>query len=475
MASPARFGSVTPDVARRLAGIVGEGNVVFGDAERLAPYGRDQVMEKSYHHAPDIVVKPRDAGEIASIMRLAGELVIPVTPRGAGSGLSGGAVPACGGIVLSTERMNSILEIDTKNLVVVVEPGVVTNDINLELRSRGLFYAGYPMSVESCYIGGNIAENAGGGRAVKYGVTDRYVTGLEIVTPGGEILHIGGKTTKDVAGYNLLKLLVGSEGTLAIFTKIYLRLMPIPREKIDLLALFADEDEALAVVPELMTSQGILPTSIEFMDRLSVASSCRFLNETLPWERAGAMLLVELDGRSAEELADQSEAVGDLLAARGAGEIYVADNIHTSERIWRVRRNIGESFLAFSPVKSSEDIAVPMASIGTFLKKAREVALRHDVLVPCFGHAGDGNIHTTIVMKEGGDMAKWKETVAGAQAELYAEAVALGGTISGEHGIGHKKKAFLPMMLEPGTLALMRGIKAVFDPKGILNPGKLFD
>lgn len=470
-----KYNKITPAIIEELKNILGDRFVIYEDHDKIEPYSHDQVMEKEYARMPEVVVKPRTAQEIAAILKLANREMIPVTPRGAGSGLSGGAVPLHGGILLSVERMNSILEIDSENLVVVAEPGVVTNDINEKVKELGLFYAGYPMSVESCFIGGNVAENAGGGRAVKYGVTERYIIGIELVTPEGEIITLGGKRLKDVVGYDLIKLMVGSEGTLGIFTKITIRLMPLPREKANLLVLFKNEDDALTIVPEIMAGTRIIPTSLEFMDRLSVHSSCRYLNEHLPYEEAGAMLLIELDGNSKIQIEEEYEAIGDLCMKHGAMEVYVADNATTSERIWKVRRNIGESLMAFSSVKSSEDIVVPIARIAEMLRSVKVIAEKWGVVIPCFGHAGDGNIHTTIVKKPEMSMDSWRETIGKVQHDLYTETVRLGGTISGEHGVGHKKKKFIGMVLEPGAIELMKRVKRAFDPNNILNPGKIFD
>jgi len=472
--SKRRFAPVTPAIAAELGAICGAAQVIFGDPDRLEPYAHDQVMEKEYAHLPEVVVRPGNTAEVAAVMRLANRERIPVTPRGAGSGLSGGAVPLHGGILLSLDRMNRIIEMDVANLTAVVEPGVVTNEINERAKEHELFYAGYPMSVESCFIGGNVAENAGGGRAVKYGVTDRYIIGLEVVTPTGEIITLGGKRMKDVVGYNLLKLMVGSEGTLGIFTKIFLRLMPLPRHKVDLLAFFPDIDAALMLVPEILARTGITPASIEFMDRDSIQSACRFLNEELPYERAEGSLLIELDGNSPAALEEEYLRIGELCQAHGATEVYVADNATTSERIWRIRRNIGESLLSFSSLKSSEDIVVPPAAIAPFMAAVKRTGARHAVLIPCFGHAGDGNIHTTIVKPADMPVDRWKEVVVQVQSELYRAALDLGGTISGEHGIGHKKKRFMGQALDPETLRLMKGIQELFDPNGILNPGKIF-
>lgn len=288
------YNPINSSIVDELKSIVGAKFVIFGEPEKIEPYSHDEIAEKHYAHMPEAVVKPRTAEEISKIMKLANRENVPVTPRGAGSGLSGGAVPLHGGISLSLERMNEILEIDKENLVVVVEPGVVTNEINDKLKADGLFFAGYPMSVESCFVGGNVAENAGGGRAVKYGVTERYIIGLEVVTPQGDIIHLGGKLSKNVVGYDFIKLMVGSEGTLGIFTKIYIKLLPLPTEKIDLLVMFKDVESAIRIVPTIMTMGHIIPTSIEFMDKLSFQTSYKYLNEHLPHEDAGAMLLRSL-------------------------------------------------------------------------------------------------------------------------------------------------------------------------------------
>jgi glycolate oxidase len=423
---------------------------------------------------PDVVVKPRTAEEISEILKLANLNKIPVTPRGAGTGLSGGAVPIYGGILLSLERMNSILEIDRENMVAVVEPGVVTNDINNLIQEDGLFFAGYPMSVESCFIGGNVAENAGGGRAVKYGVTGQYILGLEVVTPEGRIIHLGGKRVKDVVGYDLVKLMVGSEGTLGIFTKIIIKLLPLPAEKVDLLVLFKDVDTAIGIVPKIITNGKIIPTAIEFMDKQSIETACKYLNEHLPYEEAGAMLLIEIDGNSKEQLEYEYETIGQLCLDNGAIEVYVADNYTTEERVWSVRRNIPEAITVYSSMKSSEDVVVPIANIPKLLPFLKEIEEKYDILIPTFGHAGDGNMHTTLVKKPKMSMEEWQEVSDMARKEIFGEVIKLGGTISGEHGIGHKRKKYIEMALEPSVLELMQRIKKAFDPNSILNPGKIF-
>ncbi|HUV41985.1 MAG TPA: FAD-linked oxidase C-terminal domain-containing protein [Sedimentisphaerales bacterium] len=469
------YNPVTAEIAEQLKAIVGDKYVIFGDAEKLQPYSHDEVAEQHYAHMPEAAVRPGCAEEIAGIMKLANRQRIPVTPRGAGSGLSGGAVPIYGGIVLLTDRMNRILEIDRENMMVVVEPGVVTNEINGRLKEHGLFYAGYPMSLETCYIGGNVAENAGGGKAVKYGVTGRYVTGLELVTPTGDIVRLGGKLVKNVTGYNLTQLMVGSEGTLGIFTKIFLRLLPLPKASVDLLCLFSSVQEAIEVVPKIITGGGIIPTAIEFMDRMSVQASCEYLNESIPYQQAGAMLLITVDGSNAAEVESDYEAIGEQCLAAGAIEVYVADNHTTSERIWNVRRNIAEAFKVVSPHQSLEDIVVPIANIPAMAAGLGDMMKKYDISIPCYGHAGDGNLHATPVMNPKWSVESWHEKLPAILTDMYKLTASLGGTISGEHGIGHKRKEFMPLVVDQACLGMMRAIKQALDPNNILNPGKIVD
>jgi len=475
MADRTEYNPLTPDVVEMLKEIVGEKYVLHGCPEALEAYSHDEVAEKHYSHNPEAVVRPINAEEIAAIMKLANERRIPVTPRGAGSGLSGGAVPVHGGIVLACDRMNRIIEIDRDNLMIVVEPGVVTNEINEILREHGLFYAGYPMSLETCYIGGNVAENAGGGKAVKYGVTGRYVTGLELVTPTGEIVRMGGKLVKDVTGYNLIQLMVGSEGTLGVFTQITLKLMPLPTTSVDLLCLFKSAEEAIATVPRIMTQGRIIPTAIEFMDQKSVQASCEYLNESIPYQDAGAMLLITVDGSDSEQVEREYETIGELCLEAGAIEVYVADNFTTSERIWKVRRNIAEAFKVVSPHQSLEDVVVPIANIPRMVAGLQEISGKFGVQIPCYGHAGDGNLHATPVMNPDWTLDKWHEELPKILTEIYTLTAKLGGTISGEHGIGHKRKDYMELVVSPAYINMLRAVKKALDPNNILNPGKIFD
>ena len=467
------YTSLTPDLIKELCDIVGERNVIVDDIEKLDVYASDEISDKRYAHRPEAVVKPTSTEEVSAVMHLANKHHIPVTPRGAGTGIAGGAVPMYGGIVLSLERMNRILEVDVENLVVVVEPGVVTNEINEAASEFGLFYAGYPMSLLSCFIGGNVATNAGGGKAVKYGVTSRYVLGLEVVLPTGEVVEFGGKRFKDVVGYDLVHLMVGSEGTLGIFTKIILRLIPLPKVTIDLLALFNTLDEAIAAIPGVMTHSGTLPTAIEFMSADAVQASARYLNEELPLEKAGGLLLIEVDGSSEDELIPVYESIGEGCEQGGAFEVYIAPNATTQERMWALRRNIAEALMTISPIQTSEDVVVPISRIPDLMHALNEVGSQYDVLFPAYGHAGDGNVHVRIIKKPEMPLERWDEIKHELLEQLFKAVAALGGTISGEHGIGMKKKEFVPMVLDQTVLALSRGIKDVFDPNHILNPGKV--
>jgi glycolate oxidase len=331
------------------------------------------------------------------------------------------------------------------------------------------------MSLETCFIGGNVAENAGGGKAVKYGVTGRYVTGIEVVTPTGDIVFLGGKLVKDVTGYDLLHLMVGSEGTLGIFTKIILKLLPIPKVAVDLLCLYRTADEAIAAVPRIMTTSGIIPTAIEFMDQLAVKAACEYLNESIPYQQAGAMLLITVDGTDADVVERDYDAIGEQAMQAGAIEVYVADNFTTSQRIWKVRQNIGEAFNLVSRNQSNEDIVVPMAEIPVLIAKLQELARRYDIMIPSYGHAGDGNVHARIVMNPAWQVERWHELLPRILEELYTLTRELGGTISGEHGIGHKRKKYMPLVVSPAHMEMMKAIKRALDPKNVLNPGKMFD
>jgi len=467
------YNQLTDSIAQELIGIFGAANVYYNDAERLEPYAHDEAAGCATR-IPEAVVRPKSAEEISQLLKLANREKIPVTARGAGSGLSGGAVPIHGGIVIDCCRMNHILDVDKANMTVTVEPGVITSEINEMLRPHGLFYAGYPMSLETCTIGGNVAENAGGGKAVKYGVTGRYVLGIEMVSPTGDIVMLGGKLVKDVSGLNLLQLMIGSEGILGVFTKIILKLLPLPKASVDMLCLFNSIGEAIGAVPKIMTEGGVIPTAVEFMDKLSFQTACQYLNETLPCQDSGAMLLITIDGADAAQVEHDYDVIGEQCLKAGATQVYVADTKANSERIWRIRRSVAEAFKVFSPNQSLEDIVVPIASIPDMSAAIDRISKKYGVLIPCYGHAGDGNLHATPVMPPEWTLEKWQETLPALLMELYAETIALGGHISGEHGIGHKRKKYMLKLADKGFLTMMQAVKNGLDPNGILNPGKIF-
>lgn len=467
------YNPLTEEIVKELESILGSKNVII-DKEKMENYSHDETPEE-YAHMPDVVITPTTAQQIAEVMKLANKHLIPVTPRGAGSGLSGGAIPTFGGILLSVEKMNKVLEIDYDNMMIVVEPGLVTNEINGLVEDKGLFFAGYPMSLLTCYIGGNIAENAGGGKAIKYGVTGQYVMGLEVVTPTGEIVELGGKNVKDVTGYDIKKLMIGSEGTLGVITKAIIKLSPKPKFATDLLVLFEDVESAIKIVPTIISEGGIVPTSIEFMDKLSVHTTCDYLNEHLPYQKAGSMLLIEVDGTNESVVELDAETIGELCLENGAIEVYVADNFTTQERVWSVRRNIAEAFMVYSPEQSLEDIVVPIGNIAKLMPEIEKISKKYDIKMPSYGHAGDGNLHTTLVKNPDTTMEEWFDIENKALKELYDAVYKLGGKLSGEHGIGLKRMKFMKDHLSETELMLMKKIKQAFDPNYIMNPGKIIE
>jgi len=465
--------SVSRATVEELRSIVGERNVLAGDAAQLEPYGRDE-SGAFFSNPPEVVVKPGTTEEVSAVLRLASRERIPVTPRGAGSGLAGGAVPLFGGIVLSLERMNRILEIDPVNLVAVVEPGVVTNDLCRAVAEIGLFYAGYPMSVESSSIGGNVACNAGGAKVVKYGSTAAHVLGLEVVLASGEVVRLGGKRKKDSSGYNLLRLLVGSEGTLGIFTQVILNLMPAPGRVADLLVPFSRLEDAIYAVPKLVVAGKALPVAVEFIDRLSVKYCSSYTNSTLPRQaEADAYLIVQLEARTRDGLQDVYEATGTTCLENGALDVFVADNRFASEKIWNLRRNWLEALKAVDPLVCTGDVVVPVSEIPRMMQKITEVAKKNGVEIPCAGHAADGNIHPAPLRPNDVPPAEWKARMEEILETIALAATALGGAVSGEHGIGFLKKKILAKS-KPRDVEIMQAVKSCLDPHGILNPGKLF-
>jgi lactate dehydrogenase (NAD+,ferredoxin) subunit LctD len=463
------YKKVDEHIVEALRRIVGDGNVLLS-AEAMEPYAHDEVV--GLRAEPEVVVRATDAAQVADIFRLAQRERVPVTPRGAGMGLSGGAVPVCGGIILSLEKMKRILEIDKQNLMVTVEPGVITGDIHRAVEAEGLFYPPDPASLDSCTIGGNIAEGAGGPRAVKYGVTKDYVCGLEAVLPSGEVITCGGKLVKNVTGYNMVQLLIGSEGTLAVVTKIILRLVPLPKVRVDLLVPYDDFQSAANTVSAIIAHR-IVPTTIEFMERDSVSAVERLLQKEVPHHDAAAHLLIQLDGSRPEMVDADYEVVGDLCLENGARDVLVAKDQYTRDRLWEARRKIIEALKHESPINHMEDVVVPRAEIPPLLKGIKDIAARYAVRVVSFGHAGDGNVHVNV-LKDDLPAERWEELVPALAEDIYRLTLSLGGTITGEHGVGVTRRRYLPLALDAAQIEVMRGIKAVFDPNYILNPGKIF-
>ncbi len=440
------------------------------DSDLLERYSHDEVVGLSAR--PDVVVRVAATSEVSEILKLAQRERIPVTPRGAGFGLSGGAVPVCGGIVLSLEKMNRIIEIDRANMMVTVEPGVITGDLHRAVEAEGLFYPPDPASLDSCSIGGNIAENAGGPRAVKYGVTKDYVCGVEAVLPSGQVIVAGGKLVKNVTGYNLVQLLIGSEGTLAVVTKIVLRLLPLPKLHVDLLVPYPAFQPAADTVADIIGHR-ILPTAIEFMERDSFLAVERLLGRPAPFRDAAAHLLIQIDGNNREAIDSDIGIISELCQQHGADDALVAEDGPTRDRLWEFRRKIIEALKHESPISHMEDVVVPRASIGRLLHAMKDIAGRHAVRIVSFGHAGDGNVHVNVLKDQLAD-AEWSRIVPVVQEEIYRMALSLGGTITGEHGIGATRRKFLPLALDEAQISIQRGIRDLFDPNHILNPDKIF-
>ncbi len=467
------YNRVTPEIVEALEAICGKEAVVYGDHKRLEKYAKDAVGDARYAHMPEVMAAPADTQQVAAVMRLANEKRIPVTPRAGGSGLSGGAVPIYGGIALSIERMDRIIEIDPANLMAVVEPGVVTNRLDAALKEHGLFFAGYPMSEEICFIAGNVAENAGGGRAVKYGVTGRYIHGLEVVTPEGEVFQAGGKRVKDVTGYDLVQLMIGSEGTLGVFTKIFIRLLPRPTHRRALLALFDSVQTAVSLIAQVMVEGRLIPSAVEFMDGFSFSQAARDLKHEFPYDRTQAALLFEVDGSREETVAREAEIIENLCRERKAVGIYPAATDAEMEAFWNIRKRIIWVLKRHSPRQSVEDIAVPIAAIADILPELEKIGRAYGVDIPVYGHAADGNLHATPVKDPAQADADWNEMLPKLLADIYRATAKLGGTISGEHGIGHKRRDFLELVMSPVQIDMMRRIKRALDPNNILNPGKI--
>lgn len=463
------YHQVDREILRRIEDVVGTENLL-SRPEELEDYGHDETPGLSA--PPEAAARPRTAAEISALVKLANRFRFPLLARGGGTGVTGGAVPVHGGLVVSLERMDRILEIDGKNMMAVAEPGVITEKFHRAVEAEGLFYPPDPASLDSCTLGGNLAEDAGGPRAVKYGVTRDYLTGVEAVLPGGEIIEYGGKMVKNATGYNLLHLLIGSEGTLGIASRMVARLLVKPRIRVDLLIPFPSYGKAVETVAALLRKH-LDPTAIEFMDRRCLEISRQVLQNPVPFDDAAAHLLIEVDGDDPALVEKQYQAIGEVCLEGGAADIRVADTARYQDQLWETRRKLRDSIKTVSPVKVSEDVVVPRMEIAALLRGIGEIEKTLGVEIVCYGHAGDGNVHVNF-LKRDRDEGPWREALKRAVPELFALAVRLGGTISGEHGIGVSKRDYLSLALNPAAISAMRALKRALDPAGILNPGKIF-
>jgi glycolate oxidase len=436
------------------------------DAERREAYGRDESDLGS--RPPDAVVLVERAEEVQAVFSVATRHRVPVIPVGARSGKSGGIMALEGGIAVSVERMNRILEISPADGLCRAEPGVVTGQLQAEVEKHGLFYPPDPNSLDVCSIGGNVAENAGGPRALKYGVTRDYVLGLTAVVPTGEILRLGKRSIKGVAGYDLTALLVGSEGTLGIITEVTLELLPRPRHVATGMVAFATVAHAARAVTRLLT-EGALPRCLELFDDVSLEAAARTSPYRFP-AGAGAALLVEVDGNDEEAVLGELVRIAGAVEGEAQGEMMVAQNESQRREVWETRRLLSQNLKAVHPRKLSEDVAVPRSRIPELIARAKEIGARQGLTVATYGHAGDGNLHVNVLFDREDERARAEE----AAAEVLRASVDLGGTITGEHGVGYSKRGFLELEQGPEVVALERRIKAVFDPLGLLNPGKIF-
>jgi glycolate oxidase len=453
----------------RLKDIVGA-KYVLTDKYDLEPYSHDETEDLSFY--PEVAVKPQTTEQVSEILKLCHDNLIPVTPRGGGTGLSGGALPVYGGVALSLERLNRILEIDTDNMMATAEAGVITSVFQDELEKQELFYPVDPASRDSCLLGGNVAENSGGPRAVKYGVTKDYVYGLKAVLPDGRIFKTGGKLIKNVSGYNLTQLLIGSEGTLAVVTEIIFKILPKPKYRQTMLVPFNSLDEAARTLTRIFTNK-IIPSAAEFIEKAAIKAAENKFEKKFPYSDSEALLLLEIDGNYPEILEQQAEKIGEICLEGNAVDVFIADNPEKQADLWDTRRKIGEAVKSIAPYKE-EDTVVPRSRLPMLVEKIKEITRKYNITAISYGHAGDGNIHCNIIKKDITD-ERWNNELPKVIAELFTEVVKLGGSISGEHGIGLVQKRYLPLALSPVEIELMKKIKQAFDPQGILNPGKVLE
>ena len=465
------YNKITPSIISILETIVGNEYVKY-DSESLANYGHDETERLVY--LPEVVVKPITAEEIASILILANKELITVTPRGAGTGLSGGALPIYGGIIISMERFNKIIEIDERNLQATVEPGVINEAFQEAVKEKGLFYPPDPASKGSCFLGGNVAESSGGPKCVKYGTTKDYILNLEVVLPTGEIIYTGANTLKNSTGYNLTQLMVGNEGTLGIVTKIIVKLLPYPKYNLLMLVPFRSLDEACAAVSETFRA-GFIPSAMELMERDALDWVTKYVQSNVVKieDDIQAHLLIEVDGNDADMLMKEMEAIAELMSKYNIADILFAESEAHKQGLWKLRRKINEAVMS-NAISKEQDTVVPRAELPALVKGVKQIGLNYNFKTVCYGHAGDGNLHIRIIK---GDLTdeQWNgEYIKKAIRELFTLCKQLGGTISGEHGIGLIQQEYMNIVFSEKALNIQREIKKVFDPNGILNPGKMF-
>jgi glycolate oxidase len=451
-------------IIEEITKIVGKENVQASLEDRKC-YSYDGRVDGAI---PDLIVFPASAEDVSRILVLANKYRFPVIPRGAGSGLTGGSVPVNGGVIISFTRMDRILEIDAENLITVVEPGVITFLLQQEVAKKGLFYPPDPSSYKYSTIGGNVAECAGGPNSLKYGVTRDYILGLEVVLPTGEIMNTGVRTMKGVVGYDLTRLLVGSEGTLGVVTKITLKLIPLPETKATMLALFREVEDAAKTVSAIVAAR-IVPSTIEFMDKASIRCSEQASPMGLP-EGVGGLLLIEVDG-SQESVLAEAEKIKKIVLGHNALRCDLTQDLAEADRLWGARRTVSQATYNLNPVKIAEDVVVPRSAIPALIRALEEMGKKYGIPILSFGHAGDGNFHVSMMIQDTEDERQKAEE---AVEELFAETIRLGGTLSGEHGIGLSKAPYLGMELSDLAMVTMKKIKQLFDPNGIMNPGKIF-
>ncbi len=471
------YKKVGEKILEELVEIVGRKNVI-SDREKMIDYSHDEFSLSEIARMPEVVLKPKTTEEVSKILKLANKETIPVTPRGGATGLCGGCVPLQRGIVLSLERMNQIIEIDKDNQMAVVESGVTLMDFYANIEEAGLFFPPHP-GEESAMIGGVIATNAGGARAVKYGVIRNYIRGLEVVLPTGVVIQLGGKLMKSSTGYNLLHLIIGSEGTLAIITKATIQLVPSPQVTRSLIIPYQRLEEAIESVP-FMLSRKILPMAVEFIPREVIQITEKFLKKRWPCIQGEIYLLIILDGSSEEEMDRLSEQVAEIALEKSAIDVFVADSPQKQKLVLEIRSKIYEAIKA--ETLEILDIIVPRAEIASHFKKVNEVSQKYNIWLPTYGHAADGNVHAHIMKAKYEDgkiipvpEQEWKGTIDAVRTELYQDCKSRGGMISGEHGIGVVKKPYLSLVLSQDEISLMQSIKKLFDPNSILNPGKIFE